>query len=163
MISDNSPIIIPRIETVTAVADLVGNYDGAVELRTFDVNESFPMGGTINIDTHYNRISIMEQNNSFVRGVEYRSENGISDWIVYSNFFGIISRKSNQLNIYTLKLQQFLNSDSGSSSSESSSILLGERVGYLNSSDTTMHIEYTGQSVSLLEFGGESYVATKTR
>jgi hypothetical protein len=142
-----------------AAVDLVGDYDGAADLNTFSVNESLPLGGPVTEYNQYTRISVVEQNNSFVRGVEYRSENGI-DWTVYCNFFGIISQKSKQQQIYAVKLQQFINSDN-SSEVLLTQMLLGTRVGYYDSSVEKMYIDYTGQSPSLLQLGGESYTASK--
>jgi hypothetical protein len=142
--------------------DLLGSYEGVADFYKFTVNQNQTLGGDLTIyKNQLNRIEIQEQDGTFVRGSEYSSSDDGVSWLFVCYFFGDISQKSKNENIYSVRLQEYFNA-ANTSAARYQAETLGLLAGYYDTATQDMHLDYTGQTLSLQLCGAQSFVATKT-
>jgi hypothetical protein len=139
--------------------DVRGTYDGIATFYEFFVDESTQLGSDINFYTQLNRISILEQNKSFVRGTESYSVDGGKSWFFVCNIYGVISQSLYDDTKWNFKLQEYFNKVNTSNHHDQAETI-GELDCVLDTTTNQVQVMYVGQTISKQKFGSQSFIAT---
>jgi hypothetical protein len=142
----------------TVELELIGLYEGVADWYHFYVDESTALGSEL---THYvqlTRIDIVQQNGTFVRGANYYYFE--ESWFFVADIFGVIAPSPFGSDLWTVRLQEYFNTANYSGYHEQQETL-GIFTGFYNPKTLQMYLDYTGQTLSMQKFGGQSFVATK--
>ena len=142
----------------TSQLELIGQYEGVADWYHFYVDESTALGSELTHFVQLTRIDIAQQNETFVRGATYYFLDG--SWFHVADIFGIIAPSPLGSGLWAVRLQEYFNTANYSGFHEQQETL-GTFTGFYNPNTLQMYLDYTGQSLSMQKFGGQSFVATK--